>query len=280
MKRFLATTAIISLTALPLAAEGYAKSDSMSEYNEANYTTPDGNKIRVSDLMSKTVYITREGETTPTLASEFTDAPDTWQDVADIKDILIGQDGQMSAIVLDAGGFLGMGEREVRIDVNQLLLIPDADNEGAYFAVYTGSKQLLDESEEYDEVAVRDEGYILARDLDQTTMNSGGMMDYDNMRQVLISDVTAEQLEGVRVYGSNDEWVGEIGELVLTADGKVETMIVDVGGFLGIGEKEVALGFDQVKLMRDENGGNLTGHVEMTEEQLEGMKEWEGASLN
>ena len=37
----------------------------------------------------------------------------------------------------------------------------------------------------------------------------------------------------------------------LTADGKIDAYIIDVGGFLGVGEKEVAIGSDNLAFMTD-----------------------------
>lgn len=50
-------------------------------------------------------------------------------------------------------------------------------------------------------------------------------------------------LRGARVYGANNENVGDIRDILLERDGKVAALIVGVGGFLGIGEKSVALPF-------------------------------------
>ena len=52
----------------------------------------------------------------------------------------------------------------------------------------------------------------------------------------------------------------------------------DVGGFLGLGEKPVALPFDEVSLREGEEDMTDTLHatVAHSSEDLEGMKEWEG----
>lgn len=57
-------------------------------------------------------------------------------------------------------------------------------------------------------------------------------------------------LTGARVYGSGDEDVGEIGELLLTDDGKLDRAVIDVGGFIGIGEKPVAVNLDELTIMQ------------------------------
>lgn len=51
-------------------------------------------------------------------------------------------------------------------------------------------------------------------------------------------------LRGARVYGANNENVGDIRDILLERDGRVAALIVGVGGFLGIGEKSVALPFN------------------------------------
>lgn len=46
--------------------------------------------------------------------------------------------------------------------------------------------------------------------------------------------------------GNNEEEVGSISELVIDESGQVVAVVVGVGGFLGIGEKDVAIGWDDV----------------------------------
>jgi sporulation protein YlmC with PRC-barrel domain len=53
----------------------------------------------------------------------------------------------------------------------------------------------------------------------------------------------ASDLRGSNVYGANNEVVGDIKDILLERDGRVAAIIVGVGGFLGIGEKSVAIPF-------------------------------------
>jgi sporulation protein YlmC with PRC-barrel domain len=48
------------------------------------------------------------------------------------------------------------------------------------------------------------------------------------------------------VYDPSEEKVGEISDVLVDRDGKVSAFIVSVGGFLGIGEKHVAVPFNGV----------------------------------
>jgi PRC-barrel domain len=80
-----------------------------------------------------------------------------------------------------------------------------------------------------------------------------------------------DQMMGMRVYGPNEEDVGEVSELVLDADGKPAQVIVDVGGFLGIGEKPVAIDVTALQIMQATGGGELRAYVPMTQDELESL---------
>ena len=51
------------------------------------------------------------------------------------------------------------------------------------------------------------------------------------------------------VYNQNDEKVGDISELLVDQTGKIQTAILGVGGFLGVGERLVSVNFDQLKFV-------------------------------
>jgi sporulation protein YlmC with PRC-barrel domain len=54
----------------------------------------------------------------------------------------------------------------------------------------------------------------------------------------------ASKLIGVNVYGSNNERIGDVNEVLVDRQGNADAVVVGVGGFLGIGEKNVALPFN------------------------------------
>ncbi len=56
--------------------------------------------------------------------------------------------------------------------------------------------------------------------------------------------VRASKLVGVKVIGMDHVRVGEIEDVLLTEDGRVRAVVIGVGGFLGIGQKSVAVPFD------------------------------------
>jgi len=66
-------------------------------------------------------------------------------------------------------------------------------------------------------------------------------------------DILASTIIGQPAVNSHDEGVGNINDLVIDRSGKILAALVGVGGFLGIGEKDVAVRFEDLKLTRDEN---------------------------
>jgi hypothetical protein len=80
--------------------------------------------------------------------------------------------------------------------------------------------------------------------------------------------MTAEELVGSTVYGASDANVGKVGDVLLTQDGKIDAYIIDVGGFLGIGAKKVAIGADNLSFMTDADGNKYL-YTTFTKEQLE-----------
>jgi hypothetical protein len=75
-----------------------------------------------------------------------------------------------------------------------------------------------------------------------------------------------EEVIGKDVVNVMDEKVGSIADLVMDQDQKLVGVVLSVGGFLGIGEKWVAVAVDQIDFPTDEQPARLL--VAVTEEQL------------
>lgn len=71
---------------------------------------------------------------------------------------------------------------------------------------------------------------------------SGQFMTEQSMNQW-----RASKLVGVDVYGADNQKVGDINEVLVNKDGTAEAVVVGVGGFLGIGEKNVAVPFKSLE---------------------------------
>jgi hypothetical protein len=204
------------------------------------------------------------------LEQGITDIPDSWTMAGEIDDVLMSPEGQVQALVIDSGGFLGMNESTRRIDIQQVQFVPDLDNEGEFYVVYTGDRATFEQSERFDETTLA-EGSTRGTQMWGEELR-GGQSD------VAFTSLTSDDLVGTAVYGAEDNWVGQISELALTESGEVEAVIVDVGGFLGIGTRPVALTMEQIQLRRGEGGlfrDDLRAYVNATQEELESLPEWD-----
>jgi sporulation protein YlmC with PRC-barrel domain len=61
----------------------------------------------------------------------------------------------------------------------------------------------------------------------------------------------ASKLVGVNVYNEANEKIGDINDVILDKSGKVSKVILGVGGFLGMGEHNVAVAFEKLKWVNE-----------------------------
>ena len=66
-------------------------------------------------------------------------------------------------------------------------------------------------------------------------------------RHMRDDQIRASKLIGAAVYDPADQKIGTVDELVLNPDGKVADVVLGVGGFLGAGEKHVAVPMAELK---------------------------------
>ena len=267
---------------------------------------------------------------------------DDAENIGSINDLVISPEGDVQAVVIGVGGFLGIGQKDVAIEYD---LVSWQERDGQEWLVVETTADALKAQEEFDTAAyepqpadadVKETKPATAEDLAKAPVEKAdeemaeapaeepmteeqaaapteepaaeedkdkmaeapaaedkaveetaeapvtddtrtAAIDRESLTERPLGDISAEDFIGTTVYGANDENVGEIGDVVLTEDGKVDAVIVDVGGFLGIGEKEVAVGMDNLKFLSDEDG-DLYLYTEFTEEQLEAQPEYDESS--
>lgn len=103
---------------------------------------------------------------------------------------------------------------------------------------------------------------------DQTYMENRGFLD------VIPADgLQASTLIGAEVKTTNGEDVGPVNELIIDSKGQVVAIVIGVGGFLGMGEKDVAIGWDDVT--KTGNADDQELRIAMTREELSAAPEFE-----
>ncbi|MCI4662404.1 MAG: PRC-barrel domain-containing protein [Neomegalonema sp.] len=196
--------------------------------------------------------------------------------IGDINNIVLSADGQVESIVVGVGGFLGMGEKNVALPLEGITLTTMPDGEKR--AVIETSREALEAAPE---VVMGDgEEYVSEQQVStksQSTDMKDGISEGEKLAEISPSTVTPENMIGQRVYTiSDDDWVGEVGDVVMGADGKIEKVIVDFGGFLGIGEKDVAVPLSALSLRDDGDAdGDYYVYVDYSREELEAAPEYQ-----
>jgi hypothetical protein len=91
-------------------------------------------------------------------------------------------------------------------------------------------------------------------------------------------EMRASKLIGASVRNDANESIGSINELILGKDGRLAAVVVGVGGFLGIGEREVALDFKSLKFERDTSAtaraDSVVVRVNATRDALKAAPAW------
>lgn len=236
--------------------------------------------------------------------------------IGDVKDIVLSQDGKAESLVIGVGGFLGLGTKNVAFDYSkgewtekngdrwlvinatkeELQGLPDFDRKqydpapAAAAGEPTAPSATAPAATATNEAtapaasdgaaapapmaAAPDESKAGAEATDKTETAA---IDRSTLTEMPADKISADNLMGTTVYGANDAKVGEIGDVVLSADNKVDAVVIDVGGFLGIGSKPVAVGMDNLKFMSDKDGNNYL-YTSFTKEQLEGQVAYDKGS--
>ncbi len=299
IRTLLATTALAAfLTSGALIADTWAQdaattadpakaaSSEASKQGPAGYLSAAPEQVLASSVLGRTVYtgVDEQGEA-----------------IGDVNDVVINANGGTEALVIGVGGFLGMGEKDVAINFDR---VSWSDRDGQRIIVVSATKEELQAAPEFKRTAIMDgvaatgpedenasapsAAPVITDQTSQSTQPATGttpqMTDPDlnppvdpgttastppdEMQLVDPALLSADKLIGTDVKVADDTKVGEIGDVILSKDGKVEAYVIDVGGFLGIGQKPVAMSAGSVQVMADA-GGTMTIYSPFTKAQLE-----------
>ncbi len=291
MKHLMISTAFLALTGGAAHAQ-----DAMFR------ATADPMEIHASEFIGKRVYASEaavEGDS-------FDGLQDGWEDVGEINDVILARDGKVDAVLVDIGGFLGIGERQVAVEMGSIKFVADSatpEDESDYFLVMNASRANFEEAPEYSwkhdamdsagtamdtaatktgeaagaaATAVGDAAQATGEAMSDTANTAADAMTReatmrDGYEAAAPTEITTEMLTGAKAYDFADQWIGEVSELILDDQGKLTDAVIDVGGFLGIGEKPVKLAMTDVDILRQSGGDEIRVYVPMTQEQLEAL---------
>ena len=195
--------------------------------------------------------------------------PDDWEQIASISDLVLGMDGQVRGLLVDVGGFLGIGARTVMLGMDSVRIATQADGDLVY-AVINATREDLEAAPEYEPYDRTD----LMND-EATLPRIGVAEPQEGFVVVDWSTLTVDQLRGAAVYDIDNERVSGIEDVLLGTDDTVEAVLINVGGFLGIGARTVAVPMDQLEIQGNEDVSDLRVYLAITEEQLEALPEYD-----
>jgi len=84
----------------------------------------------------------------------------------------------------------------------------------------------------------------------------------------------ATKFKGTDVMGSDDQKIGDVSDILFDKDGKILAYVVGVGGFLGIGAKDVALSPASFQVMPAGDKGSMKLKLSMTKDELKNAAEF------
>lgn len=190
--------------------------------------------------------------------------------VGEIKSIHLDHDGVVDAVIVSVGGFLGMGDREAALTWKDITV---SDN-GEKVATSLTKEQLQNlPPYRYADPAQRGTAFrdrpsppdaksptvATTPPQPRAGFNTGG-------------DVSGSGIVRASVRNPAGESIGSVEEVLLTADGTVKSVIVSVGGFLGVGSKRVAMQWKDFKIWQDKD--TLTLVTEATKADLKSAPDY------
>lgn len=86
-------------------------------------------------------------------------------------------------------------------------------------------------------------------------------------------EMLVDELEDADVVTGDDKNIGEVDDVLVGSDHRIRALVVEVGGFLGMGEKKVAVNFDRFEQSRNEDG-KLRLRLQATVDELKAAPEF------
>ena len=72
-----------------------------------------------------------------------------WNDIGEIKDVIVGWNGDVEGVILGVGGFLGLGEKNVAVDMSSLRRVRETGDSNDWFLKVNSTSQALEDAPSY-----------------------------------------------------------------------------------------------------------------------------------
>lgn len=307
MKKLMMTSALVAATSIAVPVMAQTAADPMAPvatqdaapapqlaaghvpaFRASNFT---GMRLYALDATAPVVETDRLGRWSS--GATFEAERDRWENIGSISDIVMTQDGEIRGVLVDIGGILGFGAHTVLVGIDDLYFVADEttpENLSDFNVVATLSREALEAlpawsddalvtgfaAHDYSAAPVTAEpGATSVADAPLVPGSAPAASATPESTMAAVQP-TADDLLGATVYEPGGESIGAVSDLILNGSAEVEAVVIDVGGFLGMGSHTVALPVDHLDIVEGVESGDLRVEVQMTRDQLEVLPEHQG----
>lgn len=238
--------AAASAVALMAAAPAYADT-----HEGAGATVKSTTQIKAEELVGKDIK-NLSGDT-----------------IGEIDSVIVDQQGKVAAIIVEVGGFLGLGERTVALDWNDLKYRPNGN-----VVQSTMTKAQLKALPEYKYEAAQNRRKAFVDDTYLAERSKSGDGMAVKSEWVTATGMRTSKLIGANVVNPQGETIGEVSD-VLVDNGK-PMLVLSVGEFLGMGGHEATVPLEKVTVYRQrDDADDLRVSLSMSKAQVKAMPEFD-----
>ncbi|MDG3042797.1 PRC-barrel domain-containing protein [Roseicyclus marinus] len=301
MKMLLSTTALVMALSVPTLTSAQTQAPTQNPNNEQQDTMMQGfldqrraTDLFASEMMGHDVYARRTTEGTMrsadgsmrtggdrhSMAMMDRVELDDMDNIGQINEIVLSNTGEVRALVIGVGGFLGMGEHDVAVAMEQISFATDADDRSEmYIVVNTGAEVMRDYPSYNRSTLAMSDGQQEGDDVraDETGFTAP-QMTREGYDRVEATELSTDVLMGKTVYDVNDEDVGEVTDMIINDAGEITNVVIDFGGFLGIGSSQASLTFDELTILSTEGYGDVRIYVDATREQIQALPQYQASN--
>ncbi|TIP39937.1 MAG: PRC-barrel domain containing protein, partial [Mesorhizobium sp.] len=258
IRTLFATTAIATLLATGALAQTTPAPAQQAPAAETTAPVPRADGALMTNIIGESVY---------------NGTGDDAQNIGKVDDVVFDSSGKAKSAIIGVGGFLGVGKKDVAFDYAKLEW---AEKNGDRWLVVKSTKDELNALPAFDRKPY-DPAPAQSADATQpannTTAQAPAAAPAEPVKKA--EGNLASNIMGESVYNGtadNAQKIGDVNDIVLAKDGKAESLVIGVGGFLGIGEKNVAYDFAKAKWA--EKNGDRWLVAETTKEELQAQPDF------
>lgn len=294
MKMLLSTTALVIALGTPVLISAQTLAPVENPANARQNTGMHGfldqrgtSDLLASELIGHDVYARRITEgTVPSAAGSQAMATmnrgdlDNMDNIGQIKEIVLSNTGQVRALVIGVGGFLGMGEHDVAVTMDQISFAADRDDRSEMYILVNTGVEMMRSYPSYNRsaMAMQDGKQQGANIRVGQTGFAAPQMTRNGYDRVEVTEVSTEVLMGKTVYDVSEDDVGKVVDMIVNEAGEITNVIIDFGGFLGIGSSQASLSYDELTILSTEGYGDVRIYVDATREQIQALPQYQASN--